>query len=257
MPLGFDIAIAFAVGALTGWLLCLLRRRPPDGRLEEELRQQVAARERELAASREQHTKVTAALAAAEANQNAATKLLEETRSTYTDNLRLAKEDQEKALADLRETFKALSADALKESAPQFLQLANETFGKFQETAKGDLATRQQAIAALVQPLKEQLESYQRRLQQSESAQSQVLGEVKKQLEGLAQNSQALSTETFQLRSVLSSNQARGRWGEETLAPRGRSRRLKPALRFQRTNPVRRQKAGPARASARPARHYS
>lgn len=217
MPLGFDIAIAFAVGALTGWLLCLLRRRPPDGRLEEELRQQVAARERELAASREQHTKVTAALAAAEANQNAATKLLEETRSTYTDNLRLAKENQEKALTDLRETFKALSADALKESAPQFLQLANETLGKFQETAKGDLATRQQAIAALVQPLKEQLESYQRRLQQSESAQSQVLGEVKKQLEGLAQNSQALSTETFQLRRVLSSNQARGRWGEETL----------------------------------------
>jgi len=40
---------------------------------------------------------------------------------------------------------------------------------------------------------------------------------VKKQLEGLAQNSQALSTETFQLRKVLSSNQARGRWGEETL----------------------------------------
>jgi DNA recombination protein RmuC len=44
-----------------------------------------------------------------------------------------------------------------------------------------------------------------------------VLGEVKKQLEGLAQNSHALSSETFQLRKVLSSNQARGRWGEETL----------------------------------------
>jgi DNA recombination protein RmuC len=217
VPLAFDIAIAFAVGVLMGWLLCLLRRRPPDGRLEEELRQQVAARERELAASREQHTKASAAMAAAEANQIAARNLLEETRSTYADNLRLAKESQEKALADLRETFKALSADALKESAPQFLQLANETLGKFQESAKGDLATRQQAIAALVQPLKEQLESYQRRLQQSESSQSQVLGEVKKQLEGLAQNSQALSTETFQLRRVLSSNQARGRWGEETL----------------------------------------
>ena len=79
------------------------------------------------------------------------------------------------------------------------------------------MATRQQAIATLVQPLKEQLESYQRRLQQSESAQAQVLGEVKKQLEGLAQNSQSLSSETFQLRKVLSSNQARGRWGEETL----------------------------------------
>ncbi len=217
MPLAVDIAIAFAVGVLVGWLLCVLRRRPADGRLEDELRQQVQAREKELAATREQHTKVSADLAAAEANHNAAKSLLEDTRNTYAESLRTAKEAQEKALADLRETFKALSADALKESAPQFLQLANETLGKFQETAKGDLATRQQAIATLVQPLKEQLENYQRRLQQGESAQAQILGEVKKQLEGLAQNSQALSTETFQLRKVLSSNQARGRWGEETL----------------------------------------
>jgi len=217
LPLGIYIAIAFAAGLLVGWLLCWLRRRPPDGRLEEELRQQVQAREKELAASREQYTKVSGALAAAEAHQNAGKSLLEDTRLTYAESLRAAKEAQEKALADLRESFKALSADALKESAPQFLQLANETLGKFQESAKGDLATRQQAIVTLVQPLKEQLENYQRRLQQSESAQAQVLGEVKKQLEGLAQNSQALSTETFQLRRVLSSNQARGRWGEETL----------------------------------------
>jgi DNA recombination protein RmuC len=119
-------------------------------------------------------------------------------------------------LADLRESFKALSADALKQSAPQFLQLANETMGKFQETAKGDLATRQQAIASLVQPLKEQLESYQSRLQQSESAQSQVLGEVKNNWKGWPKTARPFH-ETLQLRKVLSSNQARGRWGEETL----------------------------------------
>jgi hypothetical protein len=45
------------VGVIVGWLLCEFEKRPPDGRLEEELRQQVQARERELAASREQHTK--------------------------------------------------------------------------------------------------------------------------------------------------------------------------------------------------------
>jgi DNA recombination protein RmuC len=128
-----------------------------------------------------------------------------------------ARQTQEKALADLREAFKALSADALKQTQPQFLALANETLAKFQETAKGDLGKRQEAIAALVQPLKEQLESYQRRLQQSETTQASTLGEVKKQLESLAQNSQTLSSETLQLRKVLSSNQARGRWGEETL----------------------------------------
>jgi DNA recombination protein RmuC len=217
MSAGAYIAIGFVVGLLLGWLLCFLRRRPPDGRLEEELRQQARTREQELAALRDKLTQTTASLAAAEANQNAANRLLEESRNAYAESLRSAKEAQDKALADLRESFKALSADALKQSAPQFLQLANETFAKFQETAKGDLATRQQAIAGLVQPLKEQLETYQKRLQQSETAQAGVLGEVKKQLEGLAQNSQTLSSETLQLRKVLSSNQARGRWGEETL----------------------------------------
>jgi DNA recombination protein RmuC len=215
------ITVAFVIGGLLGWIACWLstsRRAPqPDGRLEEELRQQLRNREQELESGRAKINETTAALAAAEANRQAAERNLEEARTTHAENLRIAKEAQDKALADLREAFKALSADALRQTAPQFLQLANEAFAKFQESAKGDLAARQESIATLVQPLKEQLESYQRRLQQSETSQASVLGEVKKQIEGLAQNSQALSTETFQLRKVLSSNQARGRWGEETL----------------------------------------
>src|SRR6185312_16995034 len=144
--------------------------------------------------------------AAAEASRAAADKLLAE-----------AKQSQEKALADLREAFKALSADALNQTAPEFLRLAEQSFGRLHESAKGDLAQRQEAIKGLVEPLKQQLETYQKRLQQSEVAQSSTLGEVKKQLESLSQQSQSLASETQQFRMVLKSNQARGRWGEETL----------------------------------------
>ena len=128
-----------------------------------------------------------------------------------------AKETQQQALADLRDAFKALSSDALKQTAPEFLRLANETLVRFQESAKGDLEKRQESIKTLVKPLEEQLKIYQQRLQQSETAQSTTLGEVKKQLETLAHQSQALARETQQFRVVLKSNQARGRWGEETL----------------------------------------
>ena len=124
---------------------------------------------------------------------------------------------QDKALLDLREAFKALSADALKQTAPEFLRLAEQSFGKFQEVAKGDLAQRQEAIKGLVEPLKQQLETYQKSLQQSEASQSSALGEVRKQLDLLSQQSQSLAAETLQFRMVLKSNQARGRWGEETL----------------------------------------
>lgn len=117
----------------------------------------------------------------------------------------------------LRETFKALSADTLREAQVEFVRMSKETFAQFQESAKGDLSQRQQAIATLVKPLEEQLQTYQKRLHETTASQSAALGEVKQHLQMLAQQSQSLSTETLQLRRVLSSNQARGRWGEETL----------------------------------------
>ena len=43
------------------------------------------------------------------------------------------------------------------------------------------------------------------------------MGELKNQLEHLSSQNLTLSQETVQLRRILSSNQARGRWGEETL----------------------------------------
>jgi len=210
MPVGIQLLIALVVGGLLGFFFGWLKGRShtvmPDSRLENELRQQVGQRETELNQIRAQLAETGNARAAAEARHAASEKMLVEQRAL-----------QEKTLIDLREAFKALSADALKQTAPEFLRLAEQSFGKLQETAKGDLAQRQEAIKTLVEPLKQQLETYQKRLQQSEAAQSSTLGEVKKQLELLSQQSQSLASETLQFRRVLSSNQARGRWGEETL----------------------------------------
>jgi DNA recombination protein RmuC len=212
MPVGIQIAITFVIGGglglLIGWLVGSRRQTtaPADGRLENELREQVKQRESELEKLRAQNLETANARAAAEAGQNAAQKLLADQKIL-----------QEKALADLRDTFKALSADALRQNAPEFLRLAEQSFGKFQEVAKGDLEKRQESIKVLVEPLKQQLETYQKNLQQNSAAQSSTLGEVRKQLELLSQQSSSLAHETLQFRMVLKSNQARGRWGEETL----------------------------------------
>jgi DNA recombination protein RmuC len=196
--------IGVAIGIVFGWLKWGGKR--SDFRLENELREQIKQRESELTQLRSQNLEAANARAAAEAKQSSTEKLLAEQKSL-----------QEKALADLRDTFKALSADALKQIQPEFLERAKQTFAVIQESAKGDLAQRQEAIKTLVEPLRQKLEDYQKRLQQSEAAQSTTLGEVKKQLELLSQQSQLLTSETQQFRMVLHSNQARGRWGEETL----------------------------------------
>lgn len=247
-----------------------MRKTPPDTRVEEELRQQVARRESELETARRTAAEAASArasadavregaeaaaaqnraesqswraqsesigrdlaacqvaLATAQAEVESSRRLLAEQRRFHEDNEREIRENQarivaelrtshERAVAELRDAFKALSSDALRQSAPEFLRLAQETFARFQETAKGDLATREQRIETLVRPLEEQLKTYQQRLQQAEASQFNALGEVKKHLETLAGQSQVLSSETQRLRVVLSSNQARGRWGEETL----------------------------------------
>lgn len=215
------LVIGLALGALIGWLLAARRSSAaPASNLQplvDELRARATEAEGQLDSLRRQLTDAKTETAAAAAERDAARQLLAQQREAHEQALRETKAAQDKALADLREAFKALSADALKQTAPEFLRLAEQSFGKLQESAKGELKERQQAIATLVEPLKQHLETYQRRLQQAEATQSETLGEVKKQLETLAQQSQTLSTETFQLRKVLSSNQARGRWGEETL----------------------------------------
>ena len=65
---------------------------------------------------------------------------LRETHSQWVTELRTS---QEKALTDLKHSFAGLSAEALKQNGPEFLRLANETFSRFQESAKGDLSLRE------------------------------------------------------------------------------------------------------------------
>src|ERR1039458_9173835 len=199
------LVLGGGLGLLVGWLLGSRKQTvaPADGRLENELRQQLAQRETDLGQTREQLSQTKTSLATAQANQAAAEKILAEQKQLHEQTLRDAKTAQEKAVAELHVAFQAMSAEALKQSAPEFLRLAEQSFGKFQETAKGDLAQRQEAIKGLVEPLKQQLETYQKNLQSSSAAQSSTLGEVKKQLELLSQQSTSLANETQQFRMVL------------------------------------------------------
>lgn len=213
--LGVGILLGGIIGWLTAWFMS--SKRPTDDRLANELRGQLGQREQELSATRKRLSEIESENATARARQESAEQLLAEQKSMHERAIADAKATQDRVITDLKDSFKALSADALKQTQPEFLRLATETLGRFQESAKGDLAKRQEAIKGVVEPLKEQLESYQKRLQQSESSRSESFGDLKKQLEHLTQNSQTLAEETQQFRMVLKSSQARGRWGEETL----------------------------------------
>jgi DNA recombination protein RmuC len=114
----------------------------------------------------------------------------------------------------LAHEFKALSAEALKSNNESFLKLAHATLEKFQEGAKGDLASRQQAIDSLVKPLRDSLEKVDVKIGALENARKEAYGSLTEQLKGLATAQTSLQSETTKLSRSLRSTSTAGRWGE-------------------------------------------
>ncbi len=204
-------------GVVLGWLLGSRRAAGAAEPLQRELRQQVDLLRTRADALSEQLQAASSGKARLEADLEAARQLMAERQCFHERQLTESKASLERAMTDLREQFKALSADALKANAPEFLRMAEQSFARLQASSKGDLDQRREAISGMLKPLEEQLRTYQHRLQQNESTQSTAIGEVRKQLETLAHQSESLAGETERFRMVLTSNQARGQWGEETL----------------------------------------
>jgi DNA recombination protein RmuC len=133
-------------------------------------------------------------------------------------NLEEQKKLLDEAKKNLSDTFQALSAEALKSNNQAFIALARSTFETIQAHAKGDLETRQQAIEALVVPLKESLARYERQILEMEKARQSAYGTLEEQLRTLASTNQQLQEKTSALTITLKGGpQVRGRWGEMTL----------------------------------------
>src|SRR5215510_2958376 len=134
-------------------------------------------------------------------------------RKAATEKLELLEDAQGK----LSDAFKALSADALTANTQNFLTMAKETLGNYQEAAKGDLETRHKAIGELVQPLKESLDKVDINIRELETVRASAYSSLTEQVKHLATSQVQLQTETSKLVNALRSPVVRGRWGEVQL----------------------------------------
>ncbi len=120
----------------------------------------------------------------------------------------------DEAAKSLANTFKALSAEALKSNNQSFLELAKSSFEKIQESAKGDLEQRKQAIDQLVKPVRESLEKVDGNIRNLEKAREGAYEGLREQIKGLLQTQVNLQTETANLVQALRTPNVRGQWGE-------------------------------------------
>ncbi|PWU08697.1 MAG: DNA recombination protein RmuC [Terriglobia bacterium] len=117
----------------------------------------------------------------------------------------------------LSDTFRALSADALARNNQTFLDLAKSTLTQAQESARGDLEKRQQAIAEMVAPVRASLEKVDSKIQDLEKARSGAYAALHEQVRSLIDTQEHLRSETGRLVTALRTPSVRGHWGEMQL----------------------------------------
>jgi DNA recombination protein RmuC len=122
-----------------------------------------------------------------------------------------------RARGQLSDTFKALSADALKGVIAQLSELNQAQFQAVQAQAKGELDKRQQAVEQLVAPLKEQLGRVDQQLVKLDQERRESRGRLEAQLRTLSETGEKLRTETGALVTALRKPNARGQWGQMQL----------------------------------------
>jgi len=105
--------------------------------------------------------------------------------------------------SELQTAFKALSADALRDSQHAFLEMAREVFDE-----------RQKRLGAMVDPMQASLKEVEGTLQKLEAHRERAYGALQQQVKGMAEANETLRKETANLVTALRPPHGRGRWGE-------------------------------------------
>jgi len=196
------VLLGAALGCLISWLLLRPNAAVLNARLTL-LQKQLTATQEEV----DKTSKLNVSLREAIATLNAT---VANERKLNEEKAALLSQMEEK----LRDSFQALSAEALKSNNQAFLHLAQSTLEKFQSEAKGDLELRQQAVENLVAPIGESLKKVDEQIRQMESVRDRAYGDLTTQVRSLISTQEKLQTETGNLVKALRSPHVRGRWGE-------------------------------------------
>ena len=159
------------------------------------------------------------ALRAARRAETLRAQLAEATTKLATEEQALARNAEllRQSEAQVRLAIESSSRAALDANSQTFIKLANEIFGRNQESATASLAAREESIKQLVEPLKVALARQEEQTQALERERRESSGKLSGQIENLVMVQDLLQRETRNLSTALRRPEVRGRWGEITL----------------------------------------
>jgi len=211
------IVAGIALGGALGWVVGAARSRA----LAERTLRDVEGRARAASATADELRRANDASQARAEGMVAELRRLDGERAAVTaraGELERGLAEQRRLLEDakgeLGNTFQALAAEALQRSNEGFLQIASERLAATRRESSTELAAREQAIAALVTPLRQSLDKIDQQAQALERSRGEAYVELKAQVGFLMQGQDRLRTETGNLVNALRTPAVRGRWGE-------------------------------------------
>ncbi len=96
-----------------------------------------------------------------------------------------------------------------------FLTLAQQSLGKYQEAAKGDLAQRQQAIQELVTPLQTKIRDFEQKVDEVYRTEAAERNSLRGEIKSLVELNHQISKEASNLANALKGDtKKQGNWGE-------------------------------------------
>ena len=183
--------VALAVGAVIGWLVG----------------NRAAAAATERAARAPELQKLLDAVTAERDEAMRARAALEADARNFDARMSEIREAKEVLSAQFSEIGNKILADAQE----NFLKRADERF-------KQSEATSGQGLKALLQPVSDRLEKYEKTVSALEEKRSDAFGELKGQIESMRVGQEKVSSEAAKLvNSLRNAPKSRGRWGEQQL----------------------------------------
>ncbi len=122
--------------------------------------------------------------------------------------------DLEALMGRVRDSFGALSLEAMQKNTDEFLKLANETLSRQSGLGEKDLEGKKKLIDQSLESMRGDLRKVEDLMLSLEKDREQKFGQVASQLKFTAEQTAKLQETAHQLRQALGSTKARGQWGE-------------------------------------------
>ena len=132
------------------------------------------------------------------------------TQRAVADAARLELAELKGQTAKQREEFSTLAQQVMKQAQAQFVDMANETFNKHREGAKGELKE-------LMKPIDQNFTEFKKRVADIEKVRAEDKSAIQEQVKAIGESLHRNTAETGKLVNALTAPKGGGRWGEMTL----------------------------------------